>query len=98
MQEHTPVVHIQVSVEVAFVPAFDGVIEDFKIADWIDCQESPRLAKKAILGNESMAAAILSRPLLEIENRNVVVPSLRRHVSRLGLATAALVRICPPQR
>ncbi len=41
-------------------------------------------------------AAILSRPLLEIENRNVVVPSLRRHVSRLGLASAALVRISRP--
>jgi hypothetical protein len=45
VQQHTRVVHIQVSVEVACVSVFDGVIEDFKIADRIDCQESPRLAK-----------------------------------------------------
>jgi hypothetical protein len=39
-------------------------------------------------------AAILSRPLLEIENRNVVVPSLLRHdccvMLRCGVYAASL--------
>jgi hypothetical protein len=55
---NTRVVHIQVSVEVACVPVFDGVLKDFKIGDRIDCQESPPICQKAILRNESMAAAI----------------------------------------
>ncbi len=47
----------------------------------------------AVMGLAELAnAAILSRLLLDIENRNVVVPSQRRHASRLGLASAALVR------
>jgi hypothetical protein len=64
VQQHTLVVHIQVSVEVTSVPVFDGVIEDFKIADWIDRQESPRSAMKVILRSESMAAAIWLEPNL----------------------------------